>query len=109
MLAIQARMIATSFSIIAFLATLLTSSIYSGASFASSLLRAVTALVLAYVIGRVIGAIMQGIIQEEIQSFKKSNPLPKHPDKDRSDAQGNSVPPVEGDQGTPEQSSAQAA
>jgi hypothetical protein len=76
-LAIQARMIATSFAIIAFLATMLSSVLYGGIPFASAILRGLVALALAYVVGRVIGGIMQSVIVDDIKAFKQANPLPK--------------------------------
>ena len=79
MLAIPARVIATSFALLCFAGTLCFG-LYNGNTWHSILLNALLVGFFALVIGVMIGAVMLRSVNEEIDRHREENPIPEEDD-----------------------------
>ena len=75
MLAIPARVIATSFALLCFTATIV-AGLYNGNGWVSILTSALLVCVLAWIVGTMLGALILRCINEQIQQHVKDNPIP---------------------------------
>ena len=83
---IQPRIIATCFSITAFVAALLIGAIWAGNPMLTVLYRALIVMLACYPIGLVVGGILQRVIEEDIEAYRQAHPIPGEDDSQtRSD------------------------
>lgn len=75
MLAIPARVIATSFALICFAATIAVG-VYNSNGWVSILFSALVVCLLAWIVGSVLGALMLRSINEQIEQHRIGNPIP---------------------------------
>ena len=73
--AIQGRVIAACFAIVAFVAALAVG-LVSGNAPSTVIVRATVVMVLCWIIGQGIGALLQYVIDDDIDLYKRSRPLP---------------------------------
>ncbi len=75
MLAIPARVIATSFALISFAGTVLVG-LFNGNDWKSILLSATIVLVVAWIVGTLVGMLMLHSVNEQIERHREANPAP---------------------------------
>ena len=75
MLAIPARVIATSFALLCFTATIVVG-LYNGNEWDSILVSAIFVCLLAWLFGTILGALILRCINEQIQQHVEDNPIP---------------------------------
>ncbi|WP_145075916.1 hypothetical protein [Poriferisphaera corsica] len=72
---IPARVIATSFSLVAF-ALCLIAGTYAGNDYATVLSRSIMVMMLTWIVGRIIGTVMQATVEDYINRYKVAKPVP---------------------------------
>lgn len=95
MLAIPARVIATSFAIFCFICTIVYG-LYNGNSPQSIFWSAVSVALVALVMGSAIGALMLRSINEQIERHRADNPIPEEHDTSDTDSDPASTPATVG-------------
>ena len=75
MLAIPARVIATSFALICFASTI-AAGVYNGNGWTSILTSALLVCLLAWIVGSMLGALILRSINEQIEQHRLDNPIP---------------------------------
>lgn len=75
MLAIPARVIATSFALLCFASTIAVG-LFNGNSWGSIISSALLVCMLAYLVGSIVGALILRSVDEQIQRHRDANPIP---------------------------------
>lgn len=75
MLAIPARVIATSFALLCFASTIAVG-LFNGNSWVSIISSALLVCMLAYLVGSIVGALILRSVDEQIQRHRDANPIP---------------------------------
>lgn len=90
-------MIASCFSMMAFVAALLVGGLWTGNALTVVLFRALVIMLVCYPIGLLVGTALQRVLDEDIQAYKRTHPIPgEQDDRSQSPDDGHAAPSAEG-------------